>query len=103
MRPLEYWRNEKKTYGRSHNSLPTVKTVDLASPNPEWPAPKTKAKTKGGDAISTGAGAPTKGGRGAAPKKKANVSSGRNEVGDEHVEEAPLADGGDGSDTASEN
>jgi hypothetical protein len=39
LRPLEYWRNETKTYGRTHRSLPTVTAVTLRSPEPAWPAP----------------------------------------------------------------
>jgi len=39
IRPLEYWRNETKAYGRSHVSLPTVASVTLRSPEPVWPAP----------------------------------------------------------------
>ena len=40
MRPLEYWRNETKAYGRTHRSLPTVAAVTMRSPEPGWPAPE---------------------------------------------------------------
>ena len=95
MRPLEYWRNEKKSYGRSHNSLPTVKTVDLASPNPEWPAPRTRAKTKAG-----GTGAAAKGKRKAAPKEAAPEVAAPEAAAPEAP--AEVVEGGAGSDTASE-
>jgi hypothetical protein len=38
--PLEYWRNEKKVYGRDIKSMPTVKEVVLQSPDPLWPRSK---------------------------------------------------------------
>ena len=38
--PLEYWRNEKKVYGRDINSMPTVKEVVVQSPDPLWPRSK---------------------------------------------------------------
>ena len=38
--PLEYWRNEKKVYGRDIKSMPTVKEVVVQSPDPLWPRSK---------------------------------------------------------------
>ncbi|KAG2446826.1 hypothetical protein HYH02_008386 [Chlamydomonas schloesseri] len=53
VRPLEYWRGEAKTYNRTHNTLPTVKTIKMRTPEPKWPRPtsvhekaKRKARTK---------------------------------------------------------
>ncbi|KAG1657973.1 hypothetical protein FOA52_008033 [Chlamydomonas sp. UWO 241] len=48
-RPLEYWRNERKVFGRAHKSLPTVVRVETRTPNPSWPdngAMADRAKTK---------------------------------------------------------
>lgn len=53
IRPLEYWRNEHKLYGREHRTMPTVVGVETRTPNPQWPArstghenKKTKPRTK---------------------------------------------------------
>ena len=48
LRPLEYWRNETKAYGRQHQSLPTVASVTLRSPEPQWPAPAGWKPPRGG-------------------------------------------------------
>lgn len=37
-RPLEFWRNERKVYGREFKSLPTVMGVEVRTPAPMWPA-----------------------------------------------------------------
>lgn len=37
-RPLEFWRNERKVYGREYNSLPTVVGVEVRTPAPTWHA-----------------------------------------------------------------
>lgn len=37
-RPLEWWRNERKVFGREHRSLPTVVGLETRTPNPAWPA-----------------------------------------------------------------
>ena len=61
MRPLEYWRNETKAYGRTHRSLPTVAAVTMRSPEPGWPAPE--GRWVGQKLADAGAGpaAPPKG------------------------------------------
>ncbi|KAJ9520482.1 hypothetical protein QJQ45_007443 [Haematococcus lacustris] len=55
IRPLEYWRNEHKLYGRQHKTLPTVVGIETRTPNPDWPmlstghvCKKSKARTKRG-------------------------------------------------------
>ncbi|GFH08909.1 uncharacterized protein HaLaN_03952 [Haematococcus lacustris] len=55
IRPLEYWRNEHKLYGRQHKTLPTVVGIETRTPNPDWPmlstghvCKKSKARTKKG-------------------------------------------------------
>jgi hypothetical protein len=54
IKPLEYWRNECKHFGREHRTLPTVTGVEMRTPNSQWPlhstghAHKTRARTKGG-------------------------------------------------------
>ncbi|MEW5315575.1 MAG: hypothetical protein WDW38_006994 [Sanguina aurantia] len=47
MLPLEYWRNETKTYGRKHKSLPTIVSVARKSPDLMWPAPSEKPRAEG--------------------------------------------------------
>lgn len=46
VRPLEYWRNEKVVYARQYRSLPTIADVEFRSPDPEWPKPKVKPRSK---------------------------------------------------------
>jgi hypothetical protein len=53
IRPLQYWRNEHKQYGREHRTMPTVVGIQTRTPNPQWPmnstghaAKKSKARTK---------------------------------------------------------
>lgn len=42
-RPLEYWRNEYKVFGRNCQSLPTVVDLATRTPDPVWPRPSDKA------------------------------------------------------------
>lgn len=53
IRPLEYWRNEHKRYGREFKSLPTVLGIETRTPNSLWPMlstghfqKKSRARTK---------------------------------------------------------
>ena len=52
-RPLEYWRNEHKVFGRDHQTLPTVTRYETRTPNPSWPLSnkgkegKKRARTRG--------------------------------------------------------
>lgn len=46
VRPLQYWRNEKVVYARQYRSLPTIADVEFKSPDPEWPKPKVKPRSK---------------------------------------------------------
>ncbi|GAX73176.1 hypothetical protein CEUSTIGMA_g629.t1 [Chlamydomonas eustigma] len=45
-RPLEYWRNEHKIFGRDHKTLPTVVRVETRTPNPLWPLTDKATKMK---------------------------------------------------------
>ncbi|GIL68456.1 hypothetical protein Vafri_21726 [Volvox africanus] len=44
VRPLEYWRGEGKSYGRDHKTMPTVTTIMMRTPEPQWPLPSGKAE-----------------------------------------------------------
>jgi len=59
IRPLEYWRNETKSYGRdgSTRALCTLQTVTLRSPEPHWPAPDGR-KRRAAAAAAAAAAAP---------------------------------------------
>ena len=53
IKPLEYWRNEHKRYGREFKTLPTVMGVETRTPNTQWPMlstghvqKKSRARTK---------------------------------------------------------
>ncbi|GIM12959.1 hypothetical protein Vretimale_16150 [Volvox reticuliferus] len=46
VRPLEYWRGEGKSYGRDYNTMPTVTSIMMRTPEPQWPLPSGKAEKK---------------------------------------------------------
>jgi len=37
IKPLEYWRNEHKRYGREFKSLTTILGIETRTPNSQWP------------------------------------------------------------------
>eukprot|EP00775_Hariotina_reticulata_P012594 gene12595-12726_t len=45
-RPMEFWRNEKAEYERSHKSLPTIRSYVSVTPDPAWPAPAPEKNSK---------------------------------------------------------
>lgn len=62
IRPLEYWRNEHKRFGREHKLLPTVTGIETRTPNLQWPMlstghahkKKSRARTKPRAAVADG-------------------------------------------------
>lgn len=99
MRPLEYWRGEKKEYERKYMSLPTVaniKELEPFSPS-EWAMPKSRGRTGGGGAKKVAGGAK----KGAKKAKAAAAKGGVGAPGEEGVQTTPTlkAPGASGSPT----